>query len=150
MTRYRFAEVSSALREHWGLALYRGVPASHSTSPDGRHPEEHAERALDHRCDQAAADWTGWTGPMLTAEPRHSATFLWQPTSRVPHPHAVLGEERDPRRIDRVRVHVERLGWIDRRSVVRDPAVGATWFHDRLLRSRYLLHQPLNATRMDS
>lgn len=23
-TRYRFAEVSSALREHWGLALYRG------------------------------------------------------------------------------------------------------------------------------
>ena len=24
MRRYRFAEVRSALREHWGLALYRG------------------------------------------------------------------------------------------------------------------------------
>lgn len=24
MTRYRFAEVSAALRAHWGLALYRG------------------------------------------------------------------------------------------------------------------------------
>lgn len=32
MTRYRFAEVRSALREHWGLALYRGGEMS-----DGAH-----------------------------------------------------------------------------------------------------------------
>jgi hypothetical protein len=32
MVRYRFVEVRSALREHWGLALYRGGEVG-----DGQH-----------------------------------------------------------------------------------------------------------------
>jgi len=43
MTRYTFDEVRAALREHWGLALYRGESTRAADKHDGRWDVVHSK-----------------------------------------------------------------------------------------------------------